>query len=95
MAIVLSWVVGVPVGILSALRQNTLLDYVARFFTVLFLAIPSFWLGAMIVLGLLLWRDYAPPWGSSISGIIPSRICKSSGDPHSSWGWPSRRTLPV
>jgi peptide/nickel transport system permease protein len=63
MAIALSWVVGVPVGILSALRQNTLLDYVARFFTVLFLAIPSFWLGAMMVLALLLWRDYAPPLG--------------------------------
>ena len=63
MAIVLSWVVGVPVGILSALRQNTLLDYVVRFFTVLFLAIPSFWLGAMMVLALLLWRDYAPPLG--------------------------------
>src|SRR5262245_60860739 len=36
MAIVLSWVVGIPVGVLSAMRQNTLLDYVARFFTVLF-----------------------------------------------------------
>jgi peptide/nickel transport system permease protein len=63
MAIVLSWVVGVPVGILSALRQNTWLDYIARLFTVLFLAIPSFWLGAMIMLALLLWRDYAPPLG--------------------------------
>src|SRR3989442_7956860 len=63
MAIVLSWVVGVPVGMLSALRQNTLLDYVTRFFTVLFLAIPNFWLGAMIVLGLLLWRDHGPPLG--------------------------------
>ena len=63
MAIVLSWVVGVPVGIYSALRQDTLLDYIARLFTVLFLAIPSFWLGAMIVLALLLWRDYAPPLG--------------------------------
>ena len=63
MAIILSWVVGLPVGILSALRQNTLLDYIARFFTVLFLAIPGFWLGAMIVLVLLLWWDYAPPLG--------------------------------
>jgi peptide/nickel transport system permease protein len=63
MAIVLSWVVGVPVGILSALRQDTWLDYIARLFTVLFLAIPSFWLGAMIMLALLLWRDYAPPLG--------------------------------
>jgi peptide/nickel transport system permease protein len=63
MAIILSWVVGIPVGILSALRQNSALDYLARFFTVLFLAIPGFWLGAMIVLGLLLWWDYAPPLG--------------------------------
>jgi peptide/nickel transport system permease protein len=63
MAIILSWVVGIPVGILSALRQNSTLDYIARFFTVLFLAIPGFWLGAMIVLVLLLWWDYAPPLG--------------------------------
>ena len=63
MAIILSWVVGIPVGILSALRQNSALDYIARFFTVLFLAIPGFWLGAMIVLVLLLWWDYAPPLG--------------------------------
>jgi len=51
------------VGILSALWQNSTLDYLARFFTVLFLAIPGFWLGAMIVLALLLWWDYAPPLG--------------------------------
>src|SRR5712691_7881967 len=63
MAIILSWVVGIPVGILSALRQNSALDYIARFFTVLFLAIPGFWLGALIVLVLLLWWDYAPPLG--------------------------------
>jgi peptide/nickel transport system permease protein len=63
LAMSLSWLVGVPVGILSALRQNTALDYGVRLFTVLFLAIPNFWLGAMIVLGLLLWGDYAPPLG--------------------------------
>jgi len=63
MAILLSWVVGIPVGILSALRQNSALDYIARFFTVLFLAIPGFWLGSLIVLVLLLWWDYAPPLG--------------------------------
>lgn len=63
LAILLSWVVGIPVGIVSALRQNSALDYFARFFTVLFLAIPGFWLGAMIMLVLLLWWDYAPPLG--------------------------------
>lgn len=63
MAVLLSWIVGIPVGILSALRQNTPLDYVVRFFTVLFLAVPSFWLAALIVLALLLWWDYSPPLG--------------------------------
>lgn len=63
LAILLSWVVGLPVGVLSAFRQNSLLDYIARFFTILFLAVPGFWLGAMIVLMLLLWWDYAPPLG--------------------------------
>jgi peptide/nickel transport system permease protein len=63
LAILLSWVVGLPVGVLSAFRQNSLLDYIARFFTILFLAVPGFWLGAMMVLVLLLWWDYAPPLG--------------------------------
>lgn len=64
LAIVLAWLVGVPVGIVSALHQNTLVDYVARFFTVLFLAIPGFWLGSLIVLGLLLKFSYAAPLGT-------------------------------
>ena len=64
MAIILAWVVGLPVGVLSALHQNTLLDYFARFFTVLFLAIPSFWLGSLIILFLLLQWGYAAPLGT-------------------------------
>lgn len=65
MAIILSWVIGIPVGILSALRQNSVWDYVARFFTIFFLAIPGFWLGSLIVLVLLLnWGWKAP------SGVI-------------------------
>ena len=63
LAVLLSWLVGIPVGILSALKQNTPLDYVARFFSVLFLAIPGFWLAALIVLALLLWRGYSAPLG--------------------------------
>ena len=63
LSIVISWLVGVPVGVLSALKQNSRTDYVARFFTVLFLAIPSFWLGAVIVLLLVLYWGYAAPLG--------------------------------
>ena len=63
LAIILAWVVGVPVGILSALHQNSWADYLARFLTVLFLAIPSFWLASLAVLLLLLVRGWAAPLG--------------------------------
>lgn len=63
MAIILSWLIGIPVGILSALRQNSVPDYVARFFTILFLAVPGFWLGSLIVLVLLLNWGWKAPLG--------------------------------
>ena len=63
LAIILAWVVGVPVGILSVLHQNSWADYVARFLTVLFLAIPSFWLASLAVLLLLLVWGWAAPLG--------------------------------
>jgi peptide/nickel transport system permease protein len=64
MAILLSWLIGIPVGILSALRQNSVWDYLARFFTILFLAIPSFWLGSLIVLAFLLNWGWKAPTGA-------------------------------
>jgi peptide/nickel transport system permease protein len=53
LSVVLSWVVGIPVAVLSALRPNTVADSVVRFFSVLFLAVPGFWVGMLIVLALL------------------------------------------
>src|SRR5271169_981138 len=60
-SVVLSWVVGVPVAIVSALRPNSLGDNIARFLSILFLAIPGFWLGMLIVLGLLFVFGYRAP----------------------------------
>ena len=53
LSVVLSWVVGIPVAIVSALRPNSLADNIVRFFSILFLAVPGFWLGMLIVLTLL------------------------------------------
>ena len=64
LSILVSWLVGLPVGILSALKQNSLLDYAARLFTVAFLAIPAFWLASLIVLVMVLKFGYAPPLGT-------------------------------
>jgi peptide/nickel transport system permease protein len=62
-AVLFSWLVGLPVGILGAVRQNSVLDYASRISAVLFLAIPSFWLGAVIALALLLGLGYRAPLG--------------------------------
>jgi peptide/nickel transport system permease protein len=61
LALVVSWLVGLPVGILSALRPNSISDGIARTLSVLFIAVPGFWLGILIVLALLFWFGYKSP----------------------------------
>jgi len=63
-SVVLSWIVGIPVAIVSALRPNSFADNISRFISILFLAIPGFWLGMLIVLGLLFWFGYRAPLAS-------------------------------
>ena len=66
-AVVLSWVAGLPVAIVSALKPNSIADNVSRFFSILFLAVPGFWVGMLIVLALLFWFGYrAPLAGASL-----------------------------
>lgn len=60
-SVVLSWLVGIPVAIVSALRPNSIIDSVARFTSILFIAVPGFWVGMLIVLGLLFWFGYRAP----------------------------------
>ena len=60
-SVVLSWVVGIPVAIISALKPNTVADSVARFVSILFIAVPGFWVGMLIVLALLFWFGYRTP----------------------------------
>jgi peptide/nickel transport system permease protein len=61
LSVLLSWLVGIPVAIVSALKPNSAWDNIARFFSVLFLAIPGFWFGILIVLALLFWFGYRAP----------------------------------
>ncbi len=61
LALIISWLVGLPVGILSAFKPNSLPDGLARALSVLFIAIPGFWLGMLIVLALLFWFGYKAP----------------------------------
>jgi peptide/nickel transport system permease protein len=66
-SVVLSWLVGIPVAIVSALRPNTVSDSLVRFISILFIAVPGFWVGMLIVLALLFWFGYrAPMAGASL-----------------------------
>jgi peptide/nickel transport system permease protein len=61
LALIISWLVGLPVGILSAVRPNGWADAVTRLLSILFIAIPGFWLSMLLVLGLLFWFGYKAP----------------------------------
>jgi peptide/nickel transport system permease protein len=60
-SVVLSWIVGIPVAIVSALRPNSFGDNISRLISILFLAVPGFWLGMLIMLALLFWFGYRAP----------------------------------
>lgn len=61
MAVAFSWLVGVPIGMLSAMWRNSVMDYVSRVGITVFIAIPSFWLGLVIVLFTVLIFSWRPP----------------------------------
>ncbi|BDB27372.1 ABC di/oligopeptide transporter inner membrane subunit [Cupriavidus sp. TA19] len=52
--------VALPIGVLSAIRQDTAADYVARSFSILMLAVPSFWLGTMVMVFPSVWWGWSP-----------------------------------
>ena len=58
MATLVAIIIAIPLGVISAVKQNTWIDYVVRAFSIAGIAIPSFWLGIMIILGLLLFTEY-------------------------------------
>ena len=56
-----SVVIGLPVGIYSALRQDTAGDYAGRSLAILFVAAPSFWVATLVILYASLWWGWSPP----------------------------------
>jgi len=61
LSVVISWIVGIPVALVSALRPNSIADNFFRFLSILFLAVPGFWLGMLAILAMLFWFGYRPP----------------------------------
>jgi peptide/nickel transport system permease protein len=59
-AMLVALAVGVPLGILSARRENTRLDHAVRVLSLFSLSIPVFWQATMLILATSLWLDWAP-----------------------------------
>jgi peptide/nickel transport system permease protein len=61
LSIIVAVLLGVPTGVISAVRQDSVLDYVLRVMSLAGLSMPSFWLGMVIILGLVAWLRWIPP----------------------------------
>jgi peptide/nickel transport system permease protein len=59
-ALLVGLIIALPIGIYSAVRQDTTGDYIARSFSILLLAVPSFWLGTMVVVFPSIWWGWSP-----------------------------------
>jgi peptide/nickel transport system permease protein len=64
---------GIPLGVLAAIKRNTVLDHIVRIFTVSGLAIASFWLGIMLQLLIVMKLGWLP-LGGRIDGFPPKDI---------------------
>ncbi len=61
MATAVATLLAIPLGVIAALKQDTWVDYAVRVFSIAGLATPSFWLGIVIILGLLIVFRWIPP----------------------------------
>ena len=61
LATVVAILIAIPLGTLAALKQDTWVDYAVRVFSIAGLSMPSFWLGILIILFLLIFFQWVPP----------------------------------
>jgi peptide/nickel transport system permease protein len=61
MATIVAVLLAIPLGVLAALKQDTWIDYAVRVFSIAGLAMPSFWLGIVLILMLLIVFRWLPP----------------------------------
>ena len=61
MALAVSQLISLPIGIYSALRQDTLGDYAARSVAFALIAVPNFWVATLVIVLPSIWWGYTPP----------------------------------
>jgi peptide/nickel transport system permease protein len=61
LAVILGLLLGIPLGLISAIRKNTLLDQGLRLLSVVGISVPNFWLALILITYLALWFGWSPP----------------------------------
>ncbi|HVP08388.1 MAG TPA: ABC transporter permease [Burkholderiales bacterium] len=72
MASIIATLLAIPLGILAAVKQDTWIDYAVRVFSIAGLAMPSFWLGILMILCMLLVFHWVPPMVFTPFWVSPS-----------------------
>lgn len=70
-------VVAIPLGILQALRRNTMIDYVSTGVSFVAYSMPSFWLGILLILGFAVnWHLLPPqgPQGATVAAVLQNPL---------------------
>ena len=82
LSLLLAVLLGVPLGVVSAVRQDTALDYVVRVVGLSGLSIPAFWLGLLVLMAFVAWFHTIPIysaipqgfWGALTMYMVPSAV---------------------
>jgi peptide/nickel transport system permease protein len=84
LTLTVSMAISLPLGVLSAIRQDTKADYIGRFLSILALSAPNFWLGTLAVVMPAFWFGWSPPvryvsfWVDPIQNlqqVAPAALC--------------------
>ena len=88
LALLVGLLLALPIGVYSAMRQDTPGDLAARSFAILLLAVPSFWMGTMVVVFPSIWWGWSPevsytkfsddPWANFKQMIVPAAVLGTS-----------------
>jgi len=61
LGLIIALIIAIPVGIWSAIRSDTATDYAFRSMAILFISVPGFWLGTMVMVYPSIWWQWSPP----------------------------------
>ena len=61
MGILIGLIISLPIGVYSAIRQDTIPDYILRSIAIILISVPSFWIGTLVVLYPSIWWGWTPP----------------------------------